>query len=443
MKVMIFSFLTIIICILSSVNFSQAQNTPIVLSLEDAVEMATENNENILIASNDVQNANARIREAWADALPDINFTGIYTRNIKQPVFFFPDPSTGEQTAFRIGQKNSYVLNFTFDQPLFQAGKVSGGIKAAKLYKKFSNEGFQSVKSSVVLSVKTAYFTVQLNEQLLNINQQSLDQQFANLINTRKLFQQGQVSELDTLKAWVDYANLQPIVYRSENNLRIAENQLKEIIGLDLDKEISLKDELHFEQTNGLSLEDMQEVALRDRPELKQLDYQSNMLKHNIGITRSDLLPKLSFTGNYQSVAQSDIFDLGLGFQTSVSGAIRLEVPIFNGFRTFAKVQQAKLDYRNSQHQVDMFKDNLKIEIKFILLNINEAEKRIQVQQHAISQAERALFMAERRYKEGVGTQLELGDALLALNITKTNYVQAVYDQKVALAELNKATGRN
>ncbi len=90
-----------------------------------------------------------------------------------------------------------------------------------------------------------------------------------------------------------------------------------------------------------------------------------------------------------------------------------------------------------------MFKDNLKIEIKFILLNINEAEKRIQVQQHAISQAERALFMAERRYKEGVGTQLELGDALLALNITKTNYVQAVYDQKVALAELNKATGRN
>jgi outer membrane protein TolC len=422
-------------------GFSQGRS-PIVLSLEKAINMASENNENILMANNDVFTANAQIREAWADALPQVTFNGIYTRNIKQPVFFFPDPATGRQRAFRIGSKNSYIMTLSVEQPLFQAGKVTGGVKAAKLFKKFSKQGFQAVKSNVFLEVKKAFYTVQLDQQLLAINQQSLEQQLAHLINTRKLFRQGQVSELDTLRAWVDYTNLQPLVIRAENSLRIAENQLKELIGLDLDQKIILEGELDFEQTNGVSLAEVQEEALKKRPELKQLEYQAGIFRQNIGVTRADILPKLFFSGTYQSIAQSDAYNFGEGFQNSISAAIRLEVPIFNGMRTFAKVQQAKLDYQNARYQLEMFTDNLKIEVKSILLRIKEAEKRVQVQQHAIQQAERALYMAERRYNEGVGTQLEIGDALLALNLTKTNYVQAVYDHKVALAELNKAIGR-
>ncbi|NIR47377.1 TolC family protein [candidate division KSB1 bacterium] len=431
--------LALIFCI--NPTFSQDE-PPTSLSLDEAIDLALRQNEDMLIADNDAQNAGALLREAWADAFPEITFSSIYTRNFKQPVFFFPDPMTGEQRAFRIGSRNSYVFNLTVDQPLYQAGKISGGIKAAQVFKKFSNEGYQAVKTNVILSVKKAFYTVQLNQQLLEINQQSLEQQLAHLVNTRKLFREGQVSELDTLRAWVDYTNLQPQVFKAENNLRISENRLKELIGLDLEKPIELKDELEFEGTNGISLAELQEEALKKRPEFKQLEYQAQMLRHNIGVTRADLLPKLFFSGTYQSVAQSDKFDFGQGLQTSISGAVRLEVPIFNGFRDYARLQQAKLDFRNAEHKVNRFRDNLKIDVKSILLNVNEAAKRVQVQRHAIRQAERALFMAERRYNEGVGTQLEIGDALLALNVTKTNYVQAVYDHKVALAELDKAIGR-
>lgn len=441
MKMNKFMFLICTFCILTTSGLSQSKS-PIVLHLEKAIDLALENNENILIANNGLQTANAQIREAWADALPQITFNGIYTRNIKQPVFFFPDPKTGQQRAFRIGSKNSYVMTLSVEQPIFQSGKVTGGIKAAKLFKKFSREGFQAVRSDVILEVKKAFYTVQLDQQLLAINKQSLEQQLAHLINTRKLFLQGQVSELDTLRAWVDYTNLQPQVIRAENNLRIAENQLKELIGLDLEEEIVLEGELDFEKTNGISYAEVEEEALKKRPELKQLEYQTSIFKHNIGITRADVLPKLFFSGTYQSIAQSDAFNLGEGFQNSISAAIRLEVPIFNGMRTFAKIQQARVDFKNARHQENMFRDNLKIEVKSILLKIKEAENRVQVQQHAIKQAERALYIAERRYNEGVGTQIEIGDALLALNLTKTNYVQAVYDHKIALAELNKAIGR-
>lgn len=418
------------------------------LNLQESIQLALENNENILIAQNGVETANAQIREAWADALPQITFNGIYTRNFKQPVIFLPeiifnpqgDPN--KQIPVTFSSRNSYNFTVNFEQTLYQSGKVSGGIKAANSYKDYSREGFQTIKAVVILEVKKAYYTVLLDQQLLEINEQTLAQQHAHLVNTRKLFEQGQVSELDTLRAWVDYANLQPQVIRIENSLRIAENQLKELIGLELEENIVLQDALYFEATNGLTLDDIQQEALKNRPELKQLEYQSEILEQNIGITRADRLPKLFFSGSYENVAQSNSFDFGEGLQSSLSGAVRLEIPIFTGFRNSAKVQQARLDYTNALHELERFRDNLKIEVKSTVLNIQEAEKRVQVQQHAIKQAERALFMAEKRYNEGVGTQLELGDALLALNLSKTNYIQAVYDHKIALAELYKAIGR-
>ncbi|MFQ5604308.1 MAG: TolC family protein [bacterium] len=447
MRLKIFLILIFSFCLTRSPVFGQSDRAA-AINLEKAIGLALKNNERILMASNDVQDAHAQIREAWAEALPDITFNGLYTRNFKQQVIFLPeiifvpggDPD--KQIPVTFSSKNAYAFTLHVEQPLFQAGKVSGGIKAANLYKKFSNQGYRAVRGDLVLSVKRAYYTVQLNEQLLEINQQSLDQQLANLENTRKLFEQGQVSELDTLRAWVDYINLQPRLIQMENNLRISKNRLKELIGLDLNDPIQLIDELYFEETNGITFEQIEQEALRNRPELKQLEFQSNILKHNIGIIRADHLPKLYLSGTYQSVAQSNRFDFGEGLQSSISGAIRLEVPIFKGFRTSARVQRAKLDYKNSKFQLEMFRDNLKIEVNSILLKLKEAKKRVQVQQNAIKQAERALFMSERRYIEGVGTQLELGDSLLALNITKTNYVQAVYDHKIALAELNKVIGR-
>lgn len=437
-KILIVSFL-----LNAFAGVGHSQNHSILkLSLEQAIDMALKNNEAVLISENNVRTARAQIREAWADALPDIRFTGLYTRNFKQPVFFFPDPATGEQRAFRIGSKNSYLMTLSVDQPLFQAGKVSRGIKAANYFKQFSNEGLESVKTDLAFQTKSAYYQVQLQQELLEINRQSLQQQRANLINTRKLFQQGQVAELDTLRAWVNYTNLQPRVISSENALETAKNRLKDIIGVDLHKPILLTDALTFEPVGQLQVDEVQQMALQERPEMQQLDLQSRILQQNVGITRADLFPKLFLNGTYQTVAQSDQYDFGRGFQSSISGSIRLEIPLFRGLRRFAKIQQAQIDYKNSIYQISQFRDQLLIEVKAAVLKIKEAEKRVQVQQSAIKQAERALFMSQKRYNEGVGTQLELDSALLALNITRSNYVQAVIDHKMALAELDKAIGR-
>ncbi len=441
-----FEFLMVIL-LLGFAAYGHGQEVAKKLNLESAIDLALQNNEQILISRNEVQSARARIREAWADALPEINFNGVYTRNFKRPViflpgFFFPDGSPDEQVPVTVGAKNTYSMLFTFDQPLYQAGKVSAGIRAARLFNRFSTAGFDAARTDLALAVKKAFYTVLLNQQLLEINRQSLEQSLEHLVNTRKLFLQGQVAELDTLRAWVDYTNLQPPVIWAENNLKMSENQLKELIGLELEDEIVLDGQLEFGPTNGITFEEYLQQALQSRPELRQLELQTGIYKENIAVTRSDLLPKLSFRGVYQYDAQSERFDFGPGLQNSISAAVILQVPIFNGFRSYAKIQQAKLDYANSRLQVERFKDQLKIEVESILLNLQEAARRVYAQSQAIAQAEKALHMSELQYNEGVGTQIELGDARLALNVTKTNYIRAVYDYKIALAELDKAIGR-
>ncbi len=428
--------------LLSTTGLSESNGT-VRINLQKAIDLALKNNESILISRNNLKDAHAQIREAWADALPEIKLSGLYTRNFKLPVFFFPNPSTGEQTAFRIGSRNSYLLTLSVDQPLFQAGKISAGIKAANYFKTFSAQGLSAVESDLVLNTKKAFYQVQLNKKLLKINRQSLQQQLANLKNTRKLFAQGQVSELDTLRAWVKYTNLQPQVIKSENALETSKNQLKEIMGLNLQKNIFIAEELTFAAVNIPKIEEIQQSALRQRPEFKQLQLQSKILEQNIGVNRAELFPKLFLNGTYQTIAQSDKYDFGDGFQSSISGSVRLEFPLFSGFRKYAKLQQAKINYQNSLHQTEQFKDQMLIDLSSTVLKIKESEKRVQVQQNAIKQAERALYISQKQYNEGVGTQLELDDALLSLNITRSNYIQAIVDYKIAVAELDKAIGRH
>ncbi len=435
-----------ILCLWFAVAPARGQNgKAIPLTLEAAIASALENNESLLIASNDLKSAGARVREAWADALPEVDLNGTYTRTFKDQVIFFPDIFGGDptqQVAVPISSKNAYNLTISVRQPLFQAGKISGGIKAAKLFRQYSDAGHRKTTGEVIFAVKRAFATVLLSGQLVSINQQSLDQQLANLVNTRRLFEQGQVAELDTLRAWVDYTNLQPRLILMENNRRISENQLKVLVGLHLESEVVIRGELAFEPSARSTLAKSQQLAMTRSNDLRQLELQTALLRENVGIVRAEHFPQLSFVGTYQSVAQSNAFDLGSGLQSSMNGAFRLEIPIFKGFRTSAKVQQAKLEHENANYELQMFRDNLSIRVKTIFLKIQETEKRVQVQGNAIKQAERALQMAQQRYSEGVGTQLESADALLALNITKSNYVQAVFDHKIAVADLERVIGR-
>ncbi len=421
---------------------AQAQSS-LSLSLEEAVEHALKNNEDILIAENSVRAAKASVREARADALPNITLSGQYLRNIKRPVFFFPsfsDPNV--QVAIRIGSLNAYSAALSLSQPLFRAGKVGKALKVAKLFTRFSEEGQRSTRADVILAVHEAYYQVLLAGRLLEVNRQNEAQTLRHLERTRKLFAQGQVSEFDTLRAWVSSINIRPTVIAAENALEITRNTLKNLIGVPYDVALELRDSLSFRPRPLPTLEEAIRLAEAQRPELRQLELEVRMRRLNIGIIRADILPSLNLIGTWQSQAQSDRSDFGdQGFVKSLSAGLQLTIPIFDGMRTYARMDKARAEHRTAVYTLQKIKEEIHVQVKSLLYSVEEARKTIEAQQGNIDQARRALELAELRYREGQATLLDLDDSRLALNQAQTNYYQAVYNYLIARINLDRALG--
>jgi outer membrane protein TolC len=123
----------------------------------------------------------------------------------------------------------------------------------------------------------------------------------------------------------------------------------------------------------------------------------------------------------------------------SSSSSISLSIPLFSGFKTAGKIQQAKAAVRETDFQKDALHKMVKLEVETAYLAINEKEQSVMTQSKIIDQAEEALRLARLRYAEGLSTQLDVMNAESALNQARMNYEQSLFDYNIAIAQLKKA----
>ena len=138
-----------------------------------------ENNRDIENARKDALKANLQIMEAASAALPSINGFWNY-EHVMEPMVFvieFPDSAgTLKKHHLKAGTDNSMYLGAVLTQPLYVGGKVGTALKAAKIYKKISNEKLESVKQNVFAGVVYAFNSALFAKEMLRINRESLEQ---------------------------------------------------------------------------------------------------------------------------------------------------------------------------------------------------------------------------------------------------------------------------
>ncbi|MFQ5675653.1 MAG: TolC family protein [bacterium] len=426
----------------ADVALGQPADDLIVLDVEKAVELALQLNPNLKIARDNEELADAQIREISAGALPRISLTSNYSRNIQRPAFFF---KIGEEVQkIEIGENNSYVANIQFEQTIFQSGQfgVHKARKIANLFSGVSREGTKLTKDQVILNVRRAFYTVLLSQQVADVFRETLAQSEAHVDNVKKKYEQGVAAEFDLLRSEVDRSEAQAGLIEARNNLKLAKSALKNAIGLALDQPLNVTGTLEYQPITEEEVVRMAKQALQSRPEMKQLNLQLEMARLNTSIQKGGYLPSLSLVGNYQFQGQSS--DLRFGAterSTSLTTGISLRFDIFNGFATNARIQQAQAQASKILHQMDTIGQFIELEVEQAALRMQDAQERIAARQKSVAHAQKAYNIAEVRYDSGLGTQLELFDARLALNRTKTNYLQAIYDYNIALFEWQKAAG--
>jgi outer membrane protein len=418
---------------------------PIELTLEKAISLALSQNRDVLIADQERFKAESQVREARSGAFPQVMVSGSYARNIKLPVMFLApgtafNPGTSTQT-FPIGSDNSYQMGASIAQPLYSK-KVGVALEIADTYHEYSEEAYRGAAQDAVLAVKKAFYGVMLAQKLAEANRQGLDVAKANFDNVQSLYKYGKASEFDLLRAEVQLANTEPLVISAENNLVLAGNALKNILALSQETPIIVSGEFGYEAIPAEISEAAKRNALSANPMIAGLSLQESMLEKNIQIERASNFPTVSLIGAYQWQTQDNTFNFN-NYQWAkiLNVGIQLSYPLFDGFRTSARVDEASVDRQKVYYARLKAEEGLKIQIKSAELKMTEALKRIEGQEKNIAQAEKAVRIAQSRFKNGVGTQFDLLDTQVAMTRTRTNYAQAIYDYLVAKADWQYAVG--
>lgn len=439
----------IVVLILMSVVVIDAQDLTtdhdLVLTLDKAISIALNENYDMKLGRLDILNADAQITEAYAGAFPKLDFNGQYTRNLKSPVLFLPpntafNPGPTTQTL-SLGADNSFNVGASLSQTIFDP-RLGTAISVAKKYSNFTELTTESTRDEVIAKVKQAFYDALLTQKLVDVNQKAYEVAKANYENTGLRFKQGVASEYDYLRAEVQLANVEPALIEAKNNIKLANNNLKNLLTIDLNTKIKVEGEFKAEQVSAELLDKSNELLQDKNPLLQSLGIQKLMLEDNIDLEQAAYFPTLKAFGNYNWQSEDNTFKFGdYNWANTITVGLQISYPIFDGFKRGAKIEQAKIQLESFEVSKNQIEEGLKISLLQSKLKMEEALDRIDAQKKSVVQAEKALEIAQTRYNKGVGTQLEILDTQNSLTQTRVNYERALYDFLTAKTQFEKIIG--
>lgn len=424
------------------------------LSLQEAVKIGLAQNPELAIARLEEDKSAQKVRETRGSFLPTVSASFQYVRNIQAPVFFFPSfgfdpdrglvPVDGQLQAIRAGLANSYTVTGSVNMPIIQED-LRHAVRMSEIAQTLTSESTTAARVQKARDIKKAYYDVLMAEEQERLLRQSIMRSEETLAQVRSLAAKGLATETDTLRAYVGVENQRPMLTKIANGIRIVRALLAVTLGLDSGQTLELADSLSLslQASSNLAYEAALQQALTSRSDMKQVALRKDLADAEIASNTAAHLPSLSAFGQYQIISQSDNFDFSKQqFPNSSFVGFQVAVPIFSGFRTDAKVQQATLGKLQAEKQFDFAKNLVGTEVRVGLASVEEARERITAQVRTVQAAERSYKAVRQRYTQGLIRQIEVSDADLALTQAKTNYFQAVYDYLVAAADLDKALGK-
>jgi len=428
MKILKICFLFTIL-LFSSFSYAQA----IEITLQQAILSAYKNNTNIVKTENSIEIQDNNIKATYGALLPDLKFSAGWTRTnqvIKEGSLIVNGiaiPASNETT-------NNFQLALRSDVILFDGLANYDRIDYAKEYKSVLNLQLRKLKQDVAVKVLADYIQVLKNQQVVIINQATLDDSKAQLEKIKIFVEVGKRTMNDVYTQDVQVAKNELAVEQSINEMNKSVKDLAFDANLPMDKNYAVNrtefaTDLTYESLEGYvnqnsNSDALVTVALKNRYDYRSTVQNLNVLQTNIDITRSTVLfPTLSGFGSYSmggnkftGIANQKIFTIGL----------TLSYPIFQGFQVDNENQKAIIDYRSAQEDLKLIKDQISLDINKAILDLKSLLKQIEITERSLKSAQQNKFLAEESYRVGIGTILDINTASVNLNnllITRSNLI--------------------
>jgi outer membrane protein len=238
------------------------------------------------------------------------------------------------------------------------------------------------------------------------------------------------------LQAEADLANARVQQIQARNALRLAETDLKRLIGWEAQKplpELTAPD-APSSPDPALSVEQLWQRARLQRPDLRDAELRLQISRLGLDAARLNSLLRLQ-------ISARGFREYEPNSRTQGSLSIVASYPLFDGGLTRANLREAEASLQSAQFRLQQAERDAYAEVESALLSLREASERLEASKIAVAAAQRNFDAAQESLREGVGTIVEVLTAQLALITAETNLVQATYDAAVAELQLRVATG--
>lgn len=446
------------------------------LSLDDALGLALPASENVALARAAIQRLRGEERKARSEFFPQLTGTASYTRTLKSQFDrgssapdttvrnscnrFTADPlqpvgtrldslEAAVECATRLnpfaafgdlpfGQENQYNLGLQASQLLFAGGRVRAQASAARANRESAELGLTAQEAQLTLDVTRAYYDAALADRLLAIAQGTLALADTTLEQTRVGRRVGTQAEFDLLRAQVARDNQRAQVIQREAERTLAQLRLRQLLDLPLDEALVLTSAVEDSTPAPVATIDSLEAAavtpeVEQRAPVRQAAKAVEAQEQVVRIARAERLPTISLSSNFSRLGYpDDLFPSWGDFVSDWNVAVSVRLPLFTGGRIGGSVQSARAALAEQRLRFTQVRERAVLDSRDAAERLRAARAQWEASQGTVGQAERAYAIAEIRYREGISTQTELGDARLLLEQSRANRATAARDLQVA-----------
>ncbi len=402
-------------------------------TLEQAITFALDSNYTAINSRRDIAIAIKRKWETTAAGLPQLDANISYNNNLKQPVTLLPgeiiggDPGTFVPVTF--GTKENASATATLTQLIFD-GSYLVGLQAAKTFLDYSENYAEKVQLEVRKGVINAYGSVLLSEELVSIFELNKINLEKNLRETRVIYENGFTEEESVEQLEITLINIETQLRNSRRTLIIAQQMLNLSIGIDVESDVTLLENLDDLTQSNINLGFLDEtINIEDNIDYKIAYNFTEQRDLEVKLEKSYAIPNLSAFLNYGTAANSDSFTFfeseQVWYQSSLLG-VRMNIPIISSGMRSARTQQAKIALEQAETQLTQTYQRVLLEIntaknnyRFAIENYNDTKKNLNL-------SERIEAKNQVKFTEGLATSFDLRLAQIQLYTAQQRYFEAM-----------------
>ena len=426
---------------------STAEAPKLQLSLDEAIEIALNENPTIKVANLEIERYDYVRKQAASSLYPQIDASAQYAYSIRRQEM---------AENFSFGGKNTFNVSGNIALPLF-APSVYRQMKMTRTQMASAVESARANRIGLVASVRSAYYNVLLAEQSLEVLQEAVITTQRVVDNTRSMYENGLVAEYDYITAEVQLSNLKPQVLQAQTAIELTKLQLKMFLSLPENTELSVTGTLNDFRDQVLLGEDYS-TDISENTTLRSLDINRELLVHQEKLIQTTRMPTIAAFGSISYIGQervdlSGLMGGGMGggtavqeqskfwWQYPISVGAQISIPIFSGLKKSNQLREVRNQISQLDLQREYTEESVKIQVQQAIHTLLTARENMQSNALTVEQAQKAYDISYARYNAGAGTILELNSSQLALTQAQLNYSQSIYNYLEAEALYKKALG--